>query len=90
MNMETLATVTVAFLVGGTIKGVTGMGEGEVVGVVLLEASGDGSEVLQLVEEALDELVRLFPEITVPSPLAYYVVYRPERGGLPKLVAFRD
>ncbi len=26
MNMETLATVTVAFLVGGTIKGVTGMG----------------------------------------------------------------
>ena len=24
--METLATVTVAFLVGGTIKGVTGMG----------------------------------------------------------------
>src|SRR5215212_8687590 len=30
--------------------------EGEIIGVVLLEASGDGSEVLELVEEALDEV----------------------------------
>jgi len=35
-------------------------------------------------------LVRLFPEITFPSPLAYYVVYRAECSSKPKLVAFRD
>lgn len=35
-------------------------------------------------------LVRLFPEITFPSPLAYYVVYRPEYLTKPKLLAFRD
>jgi LysR family glycine cleavage system transcriptional activator len=35
-------------------------------------------------------LVRLFPEIAFPSPLAYYVVYRPECSTKPKLAAFRD
>ncbi|MGX4643694.1 transcriptional regulator GcvA [Massilia sp. SYSU DXS3249] len=35
-------------------------------------------------------LVRLFPDIACRSPLAYYVVYRPECTGLPKLAAFRD
>ncbi|KVK88950.1 LysR family transcriptional regulator [Burkholderia cepacia] len=35
-------------------------------------------------------LVRLFPEITFASPLAYYVIYRADCAGLPKLVAFRD
>lgn len=35
-------------------------------------------------------LVRLFPEIALPSPLAYYVVYRPECSTKPKLLAFRD
>lgn len=35
-------------------------------------------------------LVRLFPEISFPSPLAYYVVYRQECSTKPKLVAFRD
>ena len=35
-------------------------------------------------------LVRLFPVITFPSPLAYYVVYRAECSGKPGLVAFRD
>lgn len=39
---------------------------------------------------ATGRLVRLFPEITFASPLAYYVVYRAECSGLPKLVAFRD
>jgi LysR family transcriptional regulator, glycine cleavage system transcriptional activator len=39
---------------------------------------------------ATGRLVRLFPEIEFASRLAYYVVYRPECGGLPKLVAFRD
>lgn len=35
-------------------------------------------------------LVRLFPQIALPSPLAYYVIYRPDYAALPKLVAFRD
>lgn len=39
---------------------------------------------------ATGRLVRLFPEITVASALAYYVVYRPECADLPRLVAFRD
>ncbi|MBB4224866.1 transcriptional regulator GcvA [Variovorax guangxiensis] len=39
---------------------------------------------------ASGRLVRLFPEITVSSALAYYVIYRPECAALPKLAAFRD
>lgn len=39
---------------------------------------------------AARRLVRLFPEVALTSALAYYVVYRPECGALPKLVAFRD
>lgn len=39
---------------------------------------------------AAGRLVRLYPEIEFSSVLAYYVVYRPERISLPKLVAFRD
>lgn len=39
---------------------------------------------------AAGRLVRLFPEISCVSPLAYYVVYRAECSSLPKLSAFRD
>ncbi|WP_321936964.1 transcriptional regulator GcvA [Paraburkholderia sp. J8-2] len=39
---------------------------------------------------AAGRLVRLFPEVTLTSALAYYVVYRPECASLPRLVAFRD
>jgi len=39
---------------------------------------------------ASGRLVRLFPEISLASALAYYVVYRPGCAGLPRLVAFRD
>jgi LysR family glycine cleavage system transcriptional activator len=39
---------------------------------------------------AAGRLVRVFPEITFASPLAYYVVYRPECASLPRLAAFRD
>lgn len=39
---------------------------------------------------ASGRLVRLFPEIGFISPLAYYVVYRPECESLPRLAAFRD
>jgi LysR family glycine cleavage system transcriptional activator len=35
-------------------------------------------------------LVRLCGEITFFSPLAYYVVYRPESASLPKLATFRE
>jgi LysR family glycine cleavage system transcriptional activator len=35
-------------------------------------------------------LVRLFPDISFASALAYYVVYRPECASLPRLAAFRD
>jgi LysR family glycine cleavage system transcriptional activator len=39
---------------------------------------------------AAGRLVRLFPAVSLPSALAYYVVYRPESAALPKLLAFRD
>lgn len=39
---------------------------------------------------AAGRLIRLFPNIQVASPLAYYVVYRPECASLPRLRAFRD
>ncbi|RQR68695.1 MULTISPECIES: transcriptional regulator GcvA [unclassified Burkholderia] len=39
---------------------------------------------------AAGRLVRLFPDIGFASPLAYYVVYRPECAGMAKLAAFRD
>ncbi|RUV30961.1 transcriptional regulator GcvA [Mesorhizobium sp. M5C.F.Ca.IN.020.32.2.1] len=39
---------------------------------------------------AAGRLVRLFPNVRVPSTLAYYVVYRPERASMPRLIAFRN
>ena len=39
---------------------------------------------------AARRLVRLFPEIVVPSALAYYVIYRPDMQALPRLDAFRQ
>jgi LysR family glycine cleavage system transcriptional activator len=39
---------------------------------------------------ASGRLVRLFPEISFQSPLAYYAVYRPECSTLPGLKRFRD
>lgn len=39
---------------------------------------------------AAGRLVRLFPEVSYPSPLSYYVVYRAESAELPKVVAFSD
>lgn len=35
-------------------------------------------------------LVRLFPDISFPSELAYYIIYRPECASLPKLMSFRN
>jgi LysR family glycine cleavage system transcriptional activator len=39
---------------------------------------------------AAGRLVRLCPAIDYNSELAYYVVYRPECAGLPRLAAFRE
>lgn len=39
---------------------------------------------------ASGRLVRLFPDVSFASPLAYYIVYRPESASLPRLTAFRD
>ncbi|MFT3811892.1 MAG: transcriptional regulator GcvA [Acidovorax sp.] len=39
---------------------------------------------------AAGRVVRLFPDIRCASELAYYVVYRAERAGSPRLRAFRD
>jgi len=35
-------------------------------------------------------LVRLFPDIYFESPLAYYVIYRPECAELPRIHAFKE
>lgn len=37
-----------------------------------------------------ERLVRLFPDISVVSALAYYIVYRPEHTSMSKLTTFRD
>ncbi|ANK91484.1 MULTISPECIES: transcriptional regulator GcvA [unclassified Rhizobium] len=39
---------------------------------------------------AAGRLVRLFPDRSVASSLAYYVTYRPDFAALPRLAAFRD
>ena len=39
---------------------------------------------------AAGRLVRLFPKINFESPLAYYVIYRPECAELPRIQAFKD
>ncbi|MTV39032.1 transcriptional regulator GcvA [Duganella radicis] len=39
---------------------------------------------------ASGRLIRLFSEISFPSPLAYYVIYRAECAGLPRIRTFRD
>jgi len=35
-------------------------------------------------------LVRLCPEVSLASPLAYYLVYRPGCDSLPKIAYFRQ
>ena len=62
----------------------------------LLQAAIDGHGVA-LARSAMAQddvtagrLVRLFPDVAFPSPLAYFIVYRPDSAALPRLVAFRD
>ena len=62
----------------------------------MLQAAIDGQGIalargiLAQEDLASGRLIRLFPEVTVPSPLAYHLVCRPDLHDLPKLVAFRD
>lgn len=62
----------------------------------VLQATIDGQgialarDVMARDDIAARRLIRLFPKVKFISPLAYYVVYRPECSSLPKLKAFRD
>ncbi len=62
----------------------------------VLQAAVDGQgialarDVMARDDVAAGRLIRLFPEVNLISPLAYYVVYRNECSSLPKLKAFRD
>jgi LysR family transcriptional regulator, glycine cleavage system transcriptional activator len=61
----------------------------------VLQAAIDGNgialarSVMASDDIAAGRLVRLFPDVTMTSALAYYVVYRPECANLPRLDAFR-
>lgn len=62
----------------------------------VLQAAIDGSgvalarSVMAGDDVAAGRLVRLFPELRLHSPLAYYIVYRAECASLPRLAAFRE
>lgn len=62
----------------------------------VLQAAIDGHgvalarSIMARADVSAGRLVRLFPDVLLPSTLAYYVVYRPECAALPKVVAFRD
>lgn len=62
----------------------------------VLQAAAEGQgialarSVMAREDIASGRLVRLFPEISFASPLAYFIVYRSECANLPRLVAFRD
>jgi LysR family glycine cleavage system transcriptional activator len=62
----------------------------------VLQAAIDGHgvalarSVLARDDVASGRLIHLFPDISYPSNLAYYVVYRPECEALPRLAAFRE
>jgi LysR family transcriptional regulator, glycine cleavage system transcriptional activator len=49
-----------------------------------------GRSVMARDDVSAGRLVRLFPAIRFASVLAYYIVYRPEKINLPKLLAFRN
>jgi LysR family glycine cleavage system transcriptional activator len=49
-----------------------------------------GRSIMARDDLATGRLIRLFPDMTLASDLAYYVVYRAESATSPKLVAFRD
>jgi LysR family transcriptional regulator, glycine cleavage system transcriptional activator len=62
----------------------------------VLQAAIDGNgialarSVMASDDVAAGRLVRLFPDVQMASPLAYYVVYRDEAVTLPRPAAFRD
>ena len=62
----------------------------------VLQAAMDGGDIALarslLVSDDLKagRLVRLFPDISIPSPLAYYLVYRAESCNSSQVCAFRE
>ncbi|NIC07290.1 transcriptional regulator GcvA [Billgrantia bachuensis] len=80
--------------------GVTAVGTGRGMQInnsaAVLQAAIDGHgvalarSVMARDDLAAGRLVRLFPQIAYASPLAYYLVYRPECVNLPRLRAFRE
>ncbi len=50
----------------------------------ILQAAIDGNGI------ALARSVMASPDLSITSALAYYIVYRPECAGLPRLAAFRN
>lgn len=63
---------------------------------VVLQAAAEGQgialarSVMARDDLGSGRLVRLFGDIRLASPLAYYVVYREDCAGLPRTLAFRD
>lgn len=49
-----------------------------------------GRSVMARDDVASGRLVRLFPQVSFASPRAYFIVYRPQCSGVPRLQAFRD
>jgi LysR family glycine cleavage system transcriptional activator len=80
----------------GVVNVATGRGMKINNSAAVLQAAIDGHgvalarSVMARDDVASGRLVRLYPEITFVSPLAYYVVYRAECSNLARLVAFRD
>lgn len=62
----------------------------------VLQAAIDGQgialarSILARDDLAAGRLVRLLPSVSIPSKLAYYVVYRPDCAGLQRLTTFRN
>ncbi len=62
----------------------------------VLQAAIDGNgialarSVMASADIAAGRLIRLFPNYSMQSALAYYVVYREESAALPRLVALKD
>lgn len=89
-----------AWLDAAGVGGVSGIATKRGLGInnsaAVLQAAIDGHgvalarSVMARDDLAAGRLVRLFPNVSFDSALAYYVVYRPECETLPKLVAFRD
>ncbi|BBP59484.1 transcriptional regulator GcvA [Pseudomonas sp. St316] len=97
MDEHTGFTTWATWLEAAGVKGVStqrGMKINNSAAVLQAAIDGQGIALARSVmardDLAAGRLIRLFPDIHFASPLAYYVVYRPECASLPRLKAFRD